>query len=344
MALAPGWLLRLAALTAVFAGITWWQSDAVGIGLRDPHGQYFVTRLAISLGLSVLFVVVDAVRRVPRGLCAPRPVLAALTTRWTPARTSAAAATLVCYHVVYVCYHNLKSWDVFQQPRDGLLTRIDESLFLGHSPAVLLHDLLGQGLSAWVLIVVYESFPTLVTVSVVVAVTMVDRLRDGAVFVASMCWAWVLGTASYYAIPSLGPFHERPQDFADLPVSIVTRTQATYLAQRSHLLAAPGAHDAFAQISAFASLHVAITAVIVLTVAWYGWRRTAVVLTGFLAATVIATVYLGWHFAVDDVAGLLIAGAAVVLGRLTIYPRGVSWSSDRSPSCPSTLTRTTRLS
>ena len=39
----------------------------------------------------------------------------------------------------------------------------------------------------------------------------------------------------------------------------------------------------------------------------------------FLLGTLVATVYLGWHFAVDDVAGLAIAWVAVQLGKLTVF-------------------------
>ena len=41
----------------------------------------------------------------------------------------------------------------------------------------------------------------------------------------------------------------------------------------------------------------------------------------FLVGTLLATVYLGWHFAVDDLAGLVIAVVSVALGRRMIYPR-----------------------
>jgi len=315
------WLWRLCALVAAFGAVTLWRSHVVGIGLRDPGGEYLVGKLLISLGVFVVLVVVDSVLRTPRGRRWPADVVRTGRARWTLRRTAVVWAALLCYHLVYFCYHNLKSWDVFNAPRDALLTRADEWLFLGHSPAVLLHHLLGEGVAAWILIVVYESFPTLVTVSFVAAVVLTDRVRQGAVFIAAMCWAWILGTASYYAIPSLGPFHQRPQDFAGLPTSMVTRTQALYMAQRDQLLAHPSAPDGFAQISAFASLHVAITTVILLMAAYYGLRRTTIALAVFLAGTIVATVYLGWHFAVDDLAGLAIGAVAVVLGRLTIHPR-----------------------
>ena len=34
-----------------------------------------------------------------------------------------------------------------------------------------------------------------------------------------------------------------------------------------------------------------------------GLRRTTRVVTVFLCGTILATIYLGWHFAIDDVAG-----------------------------------------
>jgi hypothetical protein len=221
---------------------------------------------------------------------------------------------------VYFCYHNLKSWDVFNQPRDHQLLAWDRWLFLGHSPAVLLHQLLGEHVAAYVLLVVYESFSTIVSISFVAAVVFSERLRGGAVFIASMVWVWILGAATYYAIPSLGPFWSAPHEFNGLPHTMVQDTQARYLAQRADLLAHPFAGGSFAQVSAFASLHVAVTLVIVLMASYYGLRRTTRVLTVFLCGTILATVYLGWHFAVDDVAGLAIGWASTQLGRRIIYP------------------------
>jgi hypothetical protein len=246
-------------------------------------------------------------------------VLDVLRRRWTRRRLTLVLTGLLAYHLVYFCYHNLKSWDVFRSPRDSMLLAWDRWLFLGHSPAVLLHDVLGQHAAAYVLMVVYESFSTLVSVSVVAALAL-PRVRDGYVFLASAIWVWILGVGSYYLIPSLGPFHSAPGEFAGLPHTMIQDTQARYLGQRAYLLAHPAASDAFAQISAFASLHVAVTCLIVLMARYYGLRRTSIALTAFLVATIVATVYLGWHFAVDDVAGLLIAVVAVRLGRLMVYP------------------------
>ena len=310
------WLVRASVLVAVFATVTLFWSAHVGIPLRDPRGAILWTRVLLSAALFVVLSLADAAARAwrtPRGL---RATPTEWRRRWTARRLGMTAAALAAYHLVYFCYHNLKSWDVFNPPRDGMLLAWDRWLFLGHSPAVLLHDLLGQHVAAYVLLVVYESFSTLVSVSFVAALVFRERLRDGLDFIGSMLWVWILGLASYYLIPSLGPFHAAPAEFSGLPHTMIQDTQARYMAQRADLLAHPQAHDAFAQVSAFASLHVAVTTVILLMARHYGLRRTSRVLTVFLLGTIVATIYLGWHFAVDDVAGLIIAWVSVTLGRL----------------------------
>ena len=106
---------------------------------------------------------------------------------------------------------------------------------------LLLHAVLGEHVAAYLLIVVYESFSTLITVAVVAALVFPARLRDGYVFIASGLRVWILGVGSYYLIPSFGPFQSRPGQFAGLPHTMIQDTQARYLAQRSYLLAHPQA-------------------------------------------------------------------------------------------------------
>ena len=298
------------------------RSWAVGIPPRDPHGAIFVSRVALSLAILMVLAVVEAALRAGRTGRSLRTVPTELRRRWTRQRLVLVLLGLLAYHVVYFSYHNLKSWDVFNRPHDQFLLRADRWIFLGHDPAVLLHSLLGQHAAAYVLMVFYESFSTVVSIALVAALVFPSRVRDGYVYIASAVWVWILGVVSYYAIPSLGPFHSAPRDFAGLPHTMIQDTQARYLAQRAHLLAHPGAGDAFAQISAFASLHVAVTTLLFLMARYYRMRRATLALGIYVAVTIVATVYLGWHFAVDDVAGLLIAVVSVFLGSRMIYPHG----------------------
>ena len=307
--LLPVWLVVVA-----FAVLTMVGSAQVGIPIKDPHRSVLLIRLAISLGLFAVMTTLDVtVRRGLRGWTVGR-TLHDLRARWPARRLALALSALLCYHVVYLCYHNLKSWDVLNHPRDTMLLSWDRWLFLGHSPAVLLHDMLGQHLAAYVLMVVYESFSTLVTVGVVAGVALPERIRDGYAFAASGVMVWILGVGSYYLIPSLGPFWSAPREFAGLPHTMIQDTQARYLDQRAHLLAHPAAADAFAQVSAFASLHVAVTTFLLLMAIRFKLRRTTVLMMIFLVGTLVATVYLGWHFVIDDIAGLGIALSSVWIG------------------------------
>jgi membrane-associated phospholipid phosphatase len=314
------WLGRIWVLAVVFIAVALVKSWRIGIPFRDPHGEIFTSRLALTYGLFAVLVVVDAVISATRGP-GLRRIPTTLRTRWPLRRVALALGALLAYHLVYLSYHNLKSWDVFNHPRDSMLLSWDRALFVGHSPAVLLHDLLGHHLAAYVLMVIYESFTTLTTLGLVAAMVFTPSVREGAVFVASGMWAWILGVGSYYLIPSLGPFHSAPGEFSALPHTMVQDTQVKYMAQRAYLLGHPHAPHAFAQVSAFASLHVAFITLLFLMARYYRLRRLSQFLAVFVVLTMVATVYLGWHYFVDDIAGVLIACIAVFLGRLTIYPR-----------------------
>jgi membrane-associated phospholipid phosphatase len=316
------WLIGVWVVVACFAVVTAIWSQHVGIPLRDPEGRIFRSRLTWSVVWFGLLVLVDVGLRTRRSGWTIRNAVSELRGRWAKERLAIALSGLLAYHLVYVCYRNLKSWDTFNHLRDDELLRLDKWLFFGHSPAHLLHELFGQHAAAYVLTTIYESFTYLVPVSLVAALALADRIRDGYVFLMSAMWVWILGVGSYYLIPTLGPFASAPMDFAQLPHTDVAATQVKYMAERAHLLQHPSAGDAFASISAFASLHVGFTFMVLLMLRYYGFRRATKAMAIYLVAVIIATIYLGWHYVVDDVAGLVLAYLAVLFGRLMIYPKG----------------------
>ncbi|MGN6251534.1 MAG: phosphatase PAP2 family protein [Marmoricola sp.] len=315
-----GWAARIWVIVAAWAVLAVARSIQVGVPFRDPGGDILRGRIAISAVLFVVLVPIDALLRTRWGAQAGRGWWQVLRERWTGRRVLLAALALLAYHLVYFCYHNLKSWDAFNTVRDAMLMSWDRTLFAGHTPAVLLHDLLGQHAAAWILAYWYETFGTLVIVATVAAVVFPTRMRDAYVAMTAGLWIWVLGTISYYLIPSLGPFHQDPQAFAHLPHMMIQDTQARYMAERAQFLADPGAPGAFQQVSAFASLHVGVTTVIWLVARYLRVRVFYPVMTVFLLGTIVATTYLGWHFFVDDLAGLFIGWLSVFLGSRVIYP------------------------
>ena len=263
--------------SSVFAAITWARSRQVDIPFKDPHGKLFRAKLPDTAEMLLVFVAVDVVVRWLRGRAAGATLwstvehsLDAVPDRDDPGRASSRTSWSTS------AIATSRAGTSSSRPHDPMLLRWDRWLFFGHSPAVLLHDLLGEDLAARLLTDLYESFSWLVTIALVAALAFTPTVRQAYVFVVAAMWAWILGVGSYYLIPSLGPFHAAPAEFAGLTRTSIQTTQDTYVAQRAHLLAHPQAHDAFAQISAFASLHCALTCLIWLMARYYG-LRTAVV-------------------------------------------------------------------
>ncbi len=305
----------------VFAVIAILRSRQVDLAFRDPHGKLFRGKLTSTALTLLVFVAVDIVVRWWRGRRDGRSLWQVARARWTPYRIGMIAAGLVAYFVVYLCYRNLKSWDVFRTPQDAMLLRWDRWLLLRPQPRRAAARPARPGPRRRRADHLYESFATIVTLALVASLAFAPTVRSSYVFIVSAMWAWILGIGSYYLIPSLGPFHEAPEEFAGLTRTSIQGTQEAYVVQRDHMLAHPHAADAFAQISAFASLHCALTCLIWLMARYYGLRVLSWVAFAFLCCTVVATVYLGWHFAVDDVAGIAIACVAVLLGKLTVLGR-----------------------
>ncbi len=315
------WVVGVWAVVAGFATLTLLWSWHVDLPLRDPEGKMFRGRLTTALISAALLVAAQAVVRSLRARRSLQGVPEALRAHWSRERVVLVVSGLLAYHVVYVCYRNLKSWNAFRTLRDEELTDVETWLFLGHSPAAMLHDVFGQGAVAWVLVAVYRSFTYLVPLSVLGSLVFVGRVRDAYVFLTAAMWVWILGAGSYYLLPSLGPFATTPANFSGLPPTAITTSQDRYLSERAHILADPGAGDAFASLGAFASLHVAFTCMVLLMLRHYG-AHVVVQLLGlsYLVATMVATVYFGWHYVVDVVAGVVIAVVSVALSRAVVQP------------------------
>ena len=167
---------------------------------------------------------------------------------------------VLAFYATYFAYRNLKS--IVPLLRDELFDRrlgdIDRSVFGGSDPAQVLHDLLGTGISAEVLSVIYGLFFVFVPVSIALALVVPRDPRPGLFFVTALSLNWVLAAGSYFLLPSLGPVYAQPENFADLPSTGVSHLQTALLNQRLDFLHDPAAAGAAQSIGAFASLHVSI--------------------------------------------------------------------------------------
>ena len=198
-----------------------------------------------------------------------------------------------------------------------MLLRLDRALAFGHDPASVLHSLLGTGVTAHFLSFIYISYLMFVPLSLGAALIWSKNESTGYWYVIALCVNWILGVASYYWVPSQGPYFAKHGLFSELPDTGVTKLQDALAAGRDNVLSDPYASDSVQSIAAFASLHVSVifTAALIAhyvissrAVRWSMWA--------YFVFTSTATIYFGWHYLLDDVAGFAIGWIAVWIGAL----------------------------
>ncbi len=316
--------LAPALLAAGFGLLTWVLAMSEGLPLHDPDGVGGPPLVRLSAILAI-FVALDVLPRAglragPSVVRFARAVPEVIRERWTPRRAGLVLVGLFSFYVTYVAYRNLKGFLPFLRPErhDAGLLSMDKALFGGHDPAVLLHQLLGVGIANEILSFVYVIFLAFVPVSLAAALVWFGDMRRGLWYATALCLNWVLGAVSYYLLPSMGPAFVAPELFADLPPSASSSLQHALWVERLNVLfhnAGSGAQDALAGIAAFASLHVSVVltaALIAHLVRANRWLRLGLWI--YLGLVVVATIYFGWHYVLDDIAGAIIAVLAVGLG------------------------------
>jgi len=302
--------LGMAALTLVMA----WIYD---LPVRDPDsvaGPTWLRLPAILLAAFLADVLPRALWRARNPLRVAPQFAAVVRERWPMKHVTFALVGLLTWYVTYASFRNLKSFVPFVNRHlwDGFLEDVDRVMWLGNDPAVVLHSWFGTDLAAHFFSFVYIAWIVLVPASLVVALVWSRDARAGSWYVTAIAIDWVLGAATYFAVPTLGPIYARPSMFEDLARTDVTGLQKTMMAERHEVLVNPFTTEAVQTIAAFASLHVGICVTMCLMAELLRLHTAVrVFLWIFLVLTVIATVYLGWHFFVDAIGGVLLGTAGV---------------------------------
>lgn len=292
---------------------------------RDPDGVAGPTYVRLPAILALAFlsdVLPRAVKRAYQSGSLRRvgtEFVRVTKQRWPLDHIRFALLGLGSWYLTYVAFRNLKSFVPFVNPWrfDSLLGKVDRAIFLGNDPAVVLHNLLGTTVAAHVLSFVYIAWIVLVPVTLAAALVWSRSVSGGSWVVTAVGVDWVLGVITYFLLPTWGPIYSRPDMFSGLAHTDVTSLQATMWAERQEVLANPFATDAVQTIAAFASLHVGITVTICVIAHMIGlprWMRWA--LWAFLFLTVLATVYLGWHYFADTIGGVVLGVAGAWIGAL----------------------------
>ncbi|MCW2783637.1 MAG: inositol phosphorylceramide synthase [Marmoricola sp.] len=320
-------------------------SRSLGYPVRDPDGFLGPAWIRLPLLVTGAFIA-DVLPRTlfrARGNPARFKSEAQLLIRehWTRERITLVVVGLISFYVTYVSYRNLKNFLPFirSSPNGGpptkydySLHRFDEWLLFGHDPATILHHVLGTGISAHLLSTDYLIFLPMVPVSVVIWAVWSRNVSFGYWFITAQCICWALGTASYYAVPTVGPNFFFPWLYKSLPNTGVLKLQDSLFYGRQHIRFDPFA-DGVQSVAGFASLHVAITVTLAL-VGQHTLRTKAfrVALWIYSGVTIVSTTYFGWHYIADDIAGLFIALVAVYLGGLGTGQKFERWGRSSHPT------------
>jgi hypothetical protein len=289
--------------------------------LADPEGFLGPSWLRLPMLLAGAFLldmlprIVWTARMDPRRW--PRIVRERVRTHWTRERLTLVVMGLVCFYITYVSYRNLKSFLPFvmgDQKYDRELHLVDKAMFFGHEPANVLHSMLGTDIAAHLLSAIYLWFLPLVPLALTGWLIWSRNISFGYWFATSQCVAWALGTASYYALPTLGPGFEYPAPYFDLADTPTAALMDSLAYQRQGVVLG-GVEGAVQSVAGFASLHCGITLLVALMVQ-YTIRSRIVhwVFWGNFVITIVATLYFGWHYVADDVAGILIALISFYVG------------------------------
>jgi len=332
-------LLAIAGTMGVLAIVT---ALALEKPLADPDGFLGPSWLRLPLIVGGAFLVDLLPRTLWLSRCRPRAMpdvfLARVRTHWSRERVTLVVMGVVCFYVTYVSYRNLKSFLPFvmgETKYDRELHLVDHALLFGHDPALLLHGLLGTGISAHVLSWIYLWFLPLVPLALAGWLVWSRNLGFGYWFATSQCIAWSLGTLSYYALPTLGPGLRYPWLYESLPNTPASSLMASLSYGRANVLWF-GVQDSVQSVAGFASLHCAITLLVALMVQntlrsqllkWVFWVN--------FGLTLVATLYFGWHYIADDVAGIVIALIAFYVGGIVSGQRFDRHGHTAAPATPS---------
>lgn len=304
-------------------------------GFIGPSYLRLPTVLALGFGIDLVPRTLWVSRLNPKRI--PGVFRDRLRTHWTRDRVTLVVTGILSFYITYVSYRNLKSQLPFIEGRghkfDRELFSLDKALFLGHEPAIVLHNLLGDGFSAEFLSSVYLWFLPLVPFALAVWLVWSRNLGFGYWFASSQCVAWTLGTVSYYALPTLGPGFQHPWLYQTIDDTAAGHLMNSLADTRVWAVntSAPSLMDLtnfLSGVAGFASLHVAITLLVALMIQYTTTMRwLKIVFWANTCVTSVATLYFGWHYVADDIAGVAIALVSFYVGA---WASGQSFARDRA--------------
>jgi membrane-associated phospholipid phosphatase len=218
---------------------------------------------------------------------------------------------LAIFDSLELLVHNINPQDI-----DPLLIRADFLIFSGH-PTVMLEALMSPLLTEALQLAYLSYYLLPVTLGAALLLKKDVQTFDRALFLIMLCF--YLSYAGYLLFPALGPrFTMRHLQTVDLQGLVL----AGPLQEILNLLEGT-------KRDAFPSGHTAI-ALTVLFIAWRHVRRLFAIFIPFVAALIVSTVYLRYHYVVDVLAGFALTALTLIMGEAFYgYSRNKRTDPDR---------------
>jgi PAP2 superfamily len=221
--------------------------------------------------------------------------------------------------VAMFCYNDLIASLKFIGAYDTFFLKVDSVLMNGHSVSGFAHSL-AQHLPAQAFAIaefIYYGMFGQVGAGLVITAVCIER-RESLRFVGAILVAYAIALLLFYLWPTIGPFYTCP--FHSLPHVQL----GTYDYQQNAILKARFLVTPYKQFNivgtdyfiAFPCMHIAQP----LVVLWFlrRWKRITYALILYDVVLIPAILLLEWHYLVDVIAGVLVAGAAIGLTSITI--------------------------
>ena len=221
--------------------------------------------------------------------------------------------------IIIFCYCHIKVLipSFTSRSFDQFFYDLDYYLFLKNVPAEWLFSILGETIAPLLSFsYVFYFLLKIFGLSIVYARAKEPRVFDTMIIAVGT--TYMFGIVVYIMFPALGPVYYYPEIFENYREAIgqtkINYMQASlwlhYVQMTQHpplefyrLVLDSGIRNG---IAAFPSLHVAVSCVMFYYLYYYGRFWFWIFIPLFLLMTV-ATVYFGWHYFVDDIAGLFLA-------------------------------------
>jgi hypothetical protein len=187
-------------------------------------------------------------------------------------------------------------------------------LLLGHSVSGLAHWAVGV-FPLWIFrgleIVYFGMFPQIGATIIILA--LCHGRTSAAQFVGTILTAYYLALVIFFCWPAQGPYYLCPSHFTSFPVDLQTyNIQKTLIARALALWhREPISRISTDYFIALPCMHIAQPLIIL----WFlrRWRKIAIVLATYDILLLAAILLLEWHYVVDILAGVLVAGLAILL-------------------------------